>query len=275
MGRLSGKVAVVTGIGPGNGSAIARLFASEGADLALLSLETPALADTVAAVERMGRRVIVIEGDVGLRPTWDRARELIKEQLGGPDVVVNNAATANFVHLFDLSESVFDATLRTNLKSALFSFQTFIPGMVERGGGVFVNISSVNGLVANPNFVDYATSKSALHGMTRNVALDFGRKGIRANCIAPGAIFSTVTEAKLDEEEARTIRDNYPLGRWGEPADVAKAALFLASSESAFITGIILPVDGGLTIHTPEAAVRKSFRALWRDDALTIHEAPK
>jgi NAD(P)-dependent dehydrogenase (short-subunit alcohol dehydrogenase family) len=275
MGRLSGKVAVVTGIGPGNGSAIARLFASEGADLALLSFDTPALADTVAAVERMGRHVIVIEGDVGLRPTWDRARELINEQLGGPDIVVNNAATANFVPLLDLSESVFDATLRTNLKSALFSFQTFIPGMVERRGGVFVNISSVNGLVANPNFVDYATSKSALHGMTRNVALDFGPKGIRANCIAPGAIFSTVTEAKLDEEEARTIRDNYPLGRWGEPADVAKAALFLASSESAFITGIILPVDGGLTIHTPEAAVRKSFRALWRDDALTIHQGPK
>ena len=275
MGRLSGKTAVVTGIGPGNGSAIARLFASEGADLALVSLPTPALAEVAAAVEAMGRRVSVLDGDVGLRETWDRARDIVNREFGGVDVVVNNAATGRWVNLLKLTESEFDATLRTNLKSALFSFQTFIPGMVERGGGVFVNISSVNGLVANPDFVDYATSKSALHGMTRNVALDFGRKGIRANCIAPGAIFSAVTAARLDEEEARTIRDNYPLGRWGAPEDVAKAALFLACEESAFITGIVLPVDGGLTIHTPEAAVRKSFRARWRDDAVTIHEAPK
>jgi NAD(P)-dependent dehydrogenase (short-subunit alcohol dehydrogenase family) len=275
MGRLSGITAVVTGIGPGNGSAIARLFASEGADLALVSLPTPALAEVAAAVEGMGRRVSVLEGDVGLRETWDRARDIVKREFGGADVVVNNAATGRWVNLLDLSESEFDATLRTNLKSALFSFQTFIPGMVERGGGVFVNISSVNGLVANPNFVDYATSKSGLHGMTRNVALDFGRKGIRANCIAPGAIFNALAAARLDKEEARTIRDNYPLGRWGAPEDVAKAALFLACDESAFITGIVLPVDGGLTLHTPEAAVRKSFRALWRDDVITIHEAPK
>src|SRR4051812_37357741 len=184
MGRLSGKTAVITGIGPGNGSAIARRFAGEGADLALLSFATPALAQTVTAAEQMGRRVVVIEGDVGRRETWDRARDRIGQRLGGVDVVVNNAAVGKWANVLQLSEDEFDATMRTNLKSVLFSFQTFIPDMVERGGGVFVNISSVNGLVANPNFVDYATSKSALHGMTRNVALDFGRKGVRANCIA-------------------------------------------------------------------------------------------
>jgi len=113
----------------------------------------------------------------------------------------------------------------------------------------------------------------ALHGLTRNVALDYGPKGIRANCIAPGAIFSKVTEARLDEEEARSIRDNYVLGRWGAPQDVANAAMFLASDEASFITGVILPVDGGLTIQTPESAVRKSFRARWRNDIVSIRDA--
>jgi 3-oxoacyl-[acyl-carrier protein] reductase len=272
MGRLVGKVAVVTGIGPGNGSAIAQTLAREGADLALATFRTPALEETVAAVERLGRRVVVVEGDVGRRETWDRTADTVRAEFGGVDIVVNNAATGQWANVLQVSEEEWDDTLRTNLKSVFFSFRTFIPGMVERGRGVFVNISSVNGLIASPSFVGYAASKSALHGLTRNVALDFGMKGIRANCIAPGAIFSKVTEARLDEEEARSIRDNYVLGRWGAPQDVANAALFLASDEASFITGVILPVDGGLTIQTPEGAVRKSFRARWRDDILSFKD---
>jgi len=273
MGRLSGKVAVITGIGPGNGSAIALTFAREGADLALATFANPALAGTLTGIEELGRRAVVVEGDVGRRETWDRTAAAVEAEFGGADIVVNNAATGQWASILELTEEQWDATLRTNLKSVLFSFQTFIPSMVARGGGVFVNISSVNGLVANPRFVDYATSKSALHGLTRNVALDFGLEGIRANCIAPGAIFSPSAEANLDEEEKRSIRDNYLLGRWGAPRDVANAALFLASDEASFITGIILPVDGGLTIQTPEAAVRKSFRARWRKDIVSIRDA--
>lgn len=273
MGRLAGKVAVVTGIGPGNGSAIARTFAREGADLALATFRTPAVEETVTAVEALGRRVIVVEGDVGRRETWDKTAAAVRAEFGGADIVVNNAATGHWANVLEETEEEFDRTLRTNVKSAFFSFKTFIPEMVERGGGVFVNISSVNGLIANPSFIGYATSKSALHGLTRNVALDFGLKGIRANCIAPGAIFSSIAEAKLDEEEARSIRDNYVLGRWGAPQDVANAALFLASDEASFVTGVILPVDGGLTIQTPEGAVRKSFRARWRNDIVSIRGA--
>jgi len=273
MGRLAGRVAVVTGIGPGNGSAIARTFAREGADLALASFSGPALDETVTAAERLGRHVVVIEGDVGRRETWDRTAEAVKAAFGGADIVVNNAATGGWRNVLEITEEEWDQTLRTNLKSVYLSFQTFIPSMIERGGGVFVNISSVNGLIANPRLVGYATSKSALHGLTRNVALDFGPKGIRANCVAPGAIFSPAAEAKLDDEEARSIRDNYVLGRWGAPEDVANAALFLASDEASFITGVILPVDGGLTIQTPEGAVRKSFRARWRDDFVSIRDA--
>ena len=202
-----------------------------------------------------------------------RTAAAVRAEFGGVDIVVNNAAAGKWANVLEVSEEQWDATLRTNLKSVYFSFQTFIPEMIARGGGVFVNISSVNGLIANPSFVDYATSKSALHGLTRNVALDFGLKGIRASCIAPGAIFSPAGEALLDDEEARSIRDNYVLGRWGVPQDVANAAVFLASDEASFITGVILPVDGGLTIQTPEGAVRKSFRARWRADSVSFRDA--
>src|SRR5271168_4742746 len=197
MGRLAGKVAVVTGIGPGNGSAISQTFAREGADLVLATFLNPALEETVAAVKALGRRVVVIEGDVGLRETWDRIAEAIRAEFAGVDIVVNNAAAGHFSHILQVTEEEWDQTQQTIVKSVFHSFRTFIPMMIDRGGGAFVNISSVNGLIANPSFVDYATSKSALHGLTRNVALDYGPKGIRANCIAPGAIFSKVTEARL------------------------------------------------------------------------------
>lgn len=104
--------------------------------------------------------------------------------------------------------------------------------MIAAGGGVFVNMSSVNDSIANPSLVAYATTKSALNGLTRNIALDYGPEGIRANAIASGAIFAAAAAARLDAEEANSIRDNYPVGRWGAPADVAKAALYLASDEA-------------------------------------------
>ena len=272
MERLADKCAVITGIGPGNGSAIARAFAREGADLVLLSFATPALEETAAAVKALGRKALVVIGDVGVRATWEQAAKAVKAEFGRLDVVVNNAARGQWSNVLEVSEQTFDETLRTNLKSVYFSCQTFIPLMIERGGGAFVNISSVNGLIANPSFVDYSTSKAALHGLTRSVALDFGAKGVRANCIAPGAVFAPAAAAALDAEEARSIRDNYVLGRWCAPEDVANAAVFLASDEASFITGVVLPVDGGLTIQTPEAAVRKSFRARWRKDSVNIQD---
>lgn len=265
MDRLAGKVAVVTGIGPGIGSAISRTFAREGADLVLAGFANPAFDETVAATRELGRGVAAIHGDVGLRATWKE----IADAAGGfgrVDIVVNSAAIGHFAHLLEITEEQWDETMRTNLKSVYLSCQTFIPRMIAAGGGVFVNISSVNASVANPSLTDYATSKSGLNALTRSIALDYGLKGVRANVVAPGAIFTPAAAATLDEEEAKSIRDNYLVGRWGEPQDVANAALFLASDEASFITGVVLTVDGGLTIQTPEAAVRRSFRARWRGD---------
>jgi len=271
MARLKGKVAVVTGIGPGIGSAIARAFASEGADLVLVSRGGPALDEAAAMVGASGGRVVVVRGTTAERETWEQVEDAAAT-LGGVDIVVNSSATAHFANILEVTEEEWDETMAVNLKSVYFSCQSFIPQMIERGGGVFINISSVNGLIANPRMVDYATSKSGLHGLTRNVALDFGVHGIRANVIAPGAIFTEAAEAEMDDLERRTTVDNYPVGRWGAPTDVAHAAVYLASDEASFVTGVILNVDGGLTIQTPEAAVRRSFRARWRDSTVSISD---
>ena len=273
MGRLAGKTAVITGIGPGIGSGIARAFAGEGADLVLAGFANPAFDRTLAEVSGLGRRVAAVRGDVGRREVWDEIAATAAAELGRVQIVVNSAAAGRFAHILDVPEDEWDDTMRTNLKSIYFSCKTFIPMMIAAGGGVFVNISSVNASIANPSLVAYATSKSAVNGLTRNIALDYGPKGIRANAIAPGAIFSREAAAALDPEEARSIRDNYPIGRWGTPDDVANAAVFLASDEASFITGIVLTVDGGLTIQSPEGAVRKSFRARWRSNRARLEEA--
>jgi NAD(P)-dependent dehydrogenase (short-subunit alcohol dehydrogenase family) len=270
MDRLAGKTAVVTGIGPGTGSAIARTFAREGAALVLAGFANPAFEATARLLRESGVRVAAVHGDVGRKIVWDEIGETADAEFGRVHIVVNSAATGRFAPILDVPEEEWDETMRTNLKSVYFSCRTFIPRMIAAGGGVFVNISSVNGLIANPSLVAYATSKAALNGLTRNIALDYGPKGIRANAIAPGAIFSSSAAARLDEEEAKSIRDNYPIGRWGAPEDVANAALYLASDEASFVTGAVLTVDGGLTIQTPEGAVRKSFRARWRSSRLTL-----
>ena len=273
MDRLAGKIALVTGIGPGIGSAIARTFAREGADLILAGFPNPAFEETENALrESGGARVVVVHGDLGRKPVWDQIEIAADRDFERVHVVVNSAAIGRFARILDIPEEEWDETLRTNLKSVYFSCQTFIPRMITAGGGVFVNISSVNGSIANPSLVAYAASKAAINSLTRNIALDYGPDGIRANVVAPGAIFSPTAAARLDEEEARSIRDNYPIGRWGEPQDVANAALFLASDEASFVSGAILTVDGGLTIQSPEGAVRKSFRARWRKSRVRFED---
>src|SRR5579863_9372409 len=271
MDRLAGKAAVITGIGPGIGSAIARAFAREGADLILAGFANRAFEETAADLRTSGRLLAALHGDVGRKALWDEITALA--DCGRVHIVVNSAATGRFAPILDVPEEEWDETMRTNLKSVYFSCQTFIPRMIAAGGGAFVNISSVNATVANPSFVPYAASKAAINALTRNIALDYGPKGIRANAVAPGAIFTPAAAAGLDEEEANSIRDNYLVGRWGTPQDVANAVLYLASDEASFVTGTVLTVDGGLTIQTPEAAVRKSFRARWRGNKTTIHDA--
>lgn len=270
MDRLAGKVAVVTGVGAGIGNAIPNAFAREGADLVLVSRGGEALERTAEEVRAIGRRAVTVVGDVSEEGTWLRTAAAA-EELGGVDIVVNSAATAHLGNILELTLEEWRYTLDVNMTGAFHSFRTFIPQMVERGGGSFVTISSINSFIANPRMVDYAASKAGLNGLSRNMALDFGLQQIRFNVIAPGAIFTPESEAMLDELERETIRDGYPLDRWGVPDDIANAAVYLASDEASFVTGVILPVDGGLTIITPEASTRTSFRSRWRPGTVRIH----
>src|SRR5438552_3187461 len=139
MDRLAGKIAVVTGIGPGIGSAIARTFAREGAALVLAGFANSAFDETVEAVRGLGRRVVAVQGDVGLRATWERIGALGDAEFGRVDIVVNSAARGRFAQFLDVTEDQWDETLRINLKSVFFSCQTFLPRMIAAGGGVFVN----------------------------------------------------------------------------------------------------------------------------------------
>ena len=145
-----------------------------------------------------------------------------------------------------------------------------IPEMVKGGGGSIVFISTVNAAITNPLFGLYGAAKGGLNALTRSIAVDYGRDGIRCNAIAPGQIVGEREAERLarDPLEDRLSRDCYPLGRYGRPEEIAEVALFLASDAASFVTGIVLTADGGLTLQSPEALVRPSFRKRWRDDIL-------
>jgi NAD(P)-dependent dehydrogenase (short-subunit alcohol dehydrogenase family) len=269
MNRLAGKVAVITGVGRGIGHAIPIAFSREGARLVLVSRGGEWLERTADEIREAGGEAVTVIGSVAEEEAWTHVAEA-GSALGGVDIVVNSAASYLPGNVLEITAEDFKRSLDVNILGAVLSFQTFIPSMIERGGGAFVNISSVNGMIANPGMTSYATGKAGLHGLSRNTALDFGLQGIRVNTIAPAAILTSAWEERMDDLEKETTRDNYPVGRYGRPEDVAHAAVYLASDEAEFVTGVVLPVDGGLTIITPEAAVRTSFRARWRDGVVRI-----
>jgi NAD(P)-dependent dehydrogenase (short-subunit alcohol dehydrogenase family) len=170
----------------------------------------------------------------------------------------------------DLTDAEFERSLAVTLRGPWLSVRHCVPEMIKGGGGSLVYISTVNATITNPMFGIYSVAKAGLNAMARSVALEYGRDGIRCNAIAPGQIVGERESARMVDNplEDQLSRDCYPLGRYGRPEDIASCALFLASDDAAFVTGIVLTADGGLTIQSPEALVRPSFRSRWRDDIL-------
>ena len=246
MSRLQGKRAIVTGGGSGIGRATCRRFAAEGATVVVADL-LGERAEEVAA-EIAGTAV---QADVTV--AVDVARMV--EAAGRVDVLVNNAGGGFADDLLEISEEEWDTDVVVNLKSAFLCSKAVLPGMIERGSGVIVNITSVNGMAFFAN-EPYSAAKAGLISLTRSMAVRYGRHGIRAVAIAPGTIRTPLWQERVDKEPAifqRLIRW-YPLARVGEPEDVANAAVFLASDDASWITGEVLRVDGGLLAGNAQMA---------------------
>jgi NAD(P)-dependent dehydrogenase (short-subunit alcohol dehydrogenase family) len=273
--RLADKVAIITGAGSGIGRATAQLFAREGARVVVAEINAETGAETARRIVAAGGVASAIPTDVTESADIQRMIAFAVETYGALHILMNNACWSRALPAVELAEEDWERTIAACLRSVYLGAKYAIPHMIAAGGGSIINISSVNGLITNPGFSAYSAAKAGVLGLTRNLALDYGRQGIRVNAICPGFIASnerSLARLEADPLERRAMIETQVLDRWGRPEDIASAALFLASDESSFMTGATLVVDGGLTIQSPEALVRPSFRRRWRPGVLVLQE---
>ena len=249
--RLAKKRAVVTGAASGIGRATAMRFAREGARVVLADIDREAGLATAAEVRAGGMEATFIEADV---TDEGQVRTLVDEAdqwLGGIDVWMNNAGTSLTEDLLDVDLDAWTADLKLNLTSHFLCTRAALPVMIRDGGGSLINTSSVNGLWAIGE-VGYSSAKAGLISFTKNVAVTYGGRGIRANVICPGTIDTPRGGAYWDDKAGGKdkLLKWYPVGRLGQPEDVASLAVYLASDEASFMTGSTLVIDGGLTAGT-------------------------
>ena len=252
--RLRGKVALITGAGSGIGAATAALFAREGAAVALADLGAESVELVVGQARSAGVDALVMAGDVTRRADTERLVDLTLKRFGRVDVLVNSAGVSarNAPPDWDW-ERVWDFVMAVNMKGTFLMCRAVADRMVKQGTGSIVNLSSIYGLVGRPrelgNGLDpYLHSKGGVAQLTRDMAVHFAKDGVRVNALCPGFVYTSLTKRLTDDPESlKFLVDKHPMGRLGQPAEIAAAALFLASDEASFITGACLPVDGGYT----------------------------
>jgi glucose 1-dehydrogenase len=253
--RLEGKIALVTGSSQGIGRAIAERFAREGADVVINYNRTPGGAEeALREVERAGRRGLIVQANIAAVEDVRRLVGVAVEHFGRLDILVNNAGVETHAPFWEVAEADYDKVLDTNLKGVFFATQAFVRHLMqnERRGKV-VNVSSVHEELPFPNFAAYCASKGGLKMLTRNLAVELGRFGINVNNIAPGAVETPINTKLLnDPAKLKALVAQIPLGRLGQPQDVAGLATFLASEDADYVTGSTFYVDGGLTWHYEE-----------------------
>ncbi len=270
--RLEGKVAIIAGAAWGGiGAATAYLFAQEGAKVVVNTRHRQEkLMETVERIQAIGGEVAWTMGDVADPAAWEAMVGAALDNFGKITTLVHNAAHSYVKPAIDFTLQEWNEGLAVTLSGPWLGAKYCIPEMIKVGGGSIVFVSTVNATITNPHFGLYGAAKGGLNALTRSIALDYGRSGIRCNAVAPGEIVGERRAVMLaaDELEERMVNDCYPIGRPGTPEEIANANLFLASDEASFITGIVLTADGGLTLQSPEALVKPSFRKRWRDDIL-------
>jgi 3-oxoacyl-[acyl-carrier protein] reductase len=241
FGSLDGKVAFVTGGSRGIGAAISRELAEAGARVAVNYRAGQEAAETLAG--EIGG--LAVQADVSSADEVQGLVERVESELGDLDILVNNAGVTRDTLIARMSDEDWETVIDTNLRGTFNTSRAVARKMLRRRSGAIVNLSSVVGLHGNPGQANYAASKAGVIGLTKALARELGSRGVRVNAIAPGYISTELTDV-LPEEARALILQNTPLGRLGEPDDVAGAVRFLCSDEAAFITGEVLLVDGGL-----------------------------
>jgi 3alpha(or 20beta)-hydroxysteroid dehydrogenase len=253
MGRLDGKVAVISGAARGQGEAEARLFAEEGAWVVLGDV----LDDRGAAVASdIGERALYTHLDVRHEDDWTAVMALAEETFGPTNVLVNNAGIVRMTSLVDTSLKQFREVIDVNQVGTFLGMKAVVPSMVKAGGGSIINISSTSGLLGLPHMVSYTSTKWAIRGMSKVAAIELGPLGIRVNSIHPGGVDTEMLQTAAASADWQIpprhveLEDPYtrlPLGRIGQPVEMARLALFLASDESSYSTGSEFIADGGMT----------------------------
>lgn len=254
MQRLVNKVALVTGGGTGIGRACALQFAREGAKVAIAGRRAEPLAAVAGEISAAGGEALPVPCDATVAAEVERTMQAVVERFGRLDALVNNAGGVVFATALETSEQEFDRMIAVNLKTTFLMSRAAVTHMRKSGGGAIVNIGSILGLIAMRNRAAYCAAKGGVTLLTKAMALDHAREGIRVNCICPSIVDTELVQSLFssqpDPEAARRSRaEGLPLGRFGQPEDVANLAVYLASDESSWMTGAALPLDGGLSAY--------------------------
>ncbi len=244
---LSGKTALVTGCGRGIGKAIAKVLAQEGADIVVNDIDLDSAASLAKEISNLGRRVLVCCGSVGVIGDVTDMFSKIKKEFKHLDILVNNAGITRDNMLLQMTDQEWDQVMDVNLKGVFYCIREAAAIMKEQGFGRIVNLTSVTALTGNVGQVNYAASKAGVVGMTKTLARELARFQITVNAIAPGFIETPMTESIPDDIKKSIVR-GIPLGRAGNPQDVANLVKFLSSDDSSYITGQVISCNGGLYI---------------------------
>jgi NAD(P)-dependent dehydrogenase (short-subunit alcohol dehydrogenase family) len=247
------KVVIITGGGTGIGKATAMRFIQEGAKVVINGRRENVLVETAKELDPTGKNVVYVAGDISVKSTSTMLVKKAIESFGGVDILVCNTGIFNPTGFLELDESDLNNYLDVIVKGTFYPSQEVIPEMKKRGGGAIVNTGSmwaIQPVEATPSAA-YSAAMAGRHALTRNLALEFAKDNIRVNAVAPAVVETPIYNTFMSEEEVAkvlpTFNDFHPLGRNGQPIDVAEAILYLSSDKASFLTGVVLPVDGGVT----------------------------
>ena len=254
MFDLQGKVAVVTGAGSGIGAAIARLFAQRGATIAAADRDITAAGRIASEITTSGASAMGYPCDVSDAGEVDALFRSLEADHGRIDILVNNAGIAHIGNIEQTTPDDFDRLYRVNVVGVYLCARAVVPIMLRQGGGVILNMASIASLVGLPERFAYSMTKGAVLTMTRSIAVDYVKRGIRCNCICPARVHTPFVDGYLaqhypgrETEMMKVLSESQPIGRMGRPDEIAQLALYLCSDEASFVTGQAYPIDGGVT----------------------------